>query len=229
MIVAISQPTLYPWIGYFDIINKSDAFVFLNDVQLNRRSWQTRNRIRNPNSEKDPEVWLNIPVIKSGLQTLIKDARIDNSKEWKRKHIGSLNACYGQNFRNMNWLHDLYSKKWELLAEFNIKFIKRCCDFLCIKTPFYLSSELCLEGTRTNNLVNICKHLHADVYLTTAGAKENYLDHDQYIFDDANIEVKYHNYVHPEYKQHGLSFIPYLSVLDLILNLGDDAKKFFTL
>ena len=51
MILSISQPTLYPWIGFFDIINKSDTFVFLDDVQFNRHGWQQNNRIKDPNSE----------------------------------------------------------------------------------------------------------------------------------------------------------------------------------
>ena len=85
MIVAISQPTLYPWIGYFDIINKSDTFVFLDNAQLNRKSWQTRNKIKNPTLTGDAEIWLNIPVKKSDLSTTINEASIDNTKNWGKK------------------------------------------------------------------------------------------------------------------------------------------------
>ena len=70
MIIAISQPTLYPWIGFFDIIEKSDIFVFLDDVQFNRHGWQQNNRIKDPKS--DEEVWLNIPIKKANLENTLK-------------------------------------------------------------------------------------------------------------------------------------------------------------
>lgn len=72
MICAIMQPTYIPWIGYFDLIDKVDVFVFYNDVQLTKRSWQVRNRIKVPNGE----VWLTIPIKKTKKrnETLIMDA-----------------------------------------------------------------------------------------------------------------------------------------------------------
>ena len=79
MILAISQPTLYPWIGFFDIIEKSDIFVFLDDVQFNRHGWQQNNRIKDPKS--DEEVWLNIPIKKASLENNINETKIDNSKK----------------------------------------------------------------------------------------------------------------------------------------------------
>ena len=43
--IAISQPTYLPWVGYFALIDSCKKFVFLDDVQFDRRSWQQRNRI----------------------------------------------------------------------------------------------------------------------------------------------------------------------------------------
>jgi len=54
---AIMQPTFLPWIGYFDLIDQVDLFVFYDDVQLTRRSWQVRNRIKSQNGE----LYLTIP------------------------------------------------------------------------------------------------------------------------------------------------------------------------
>lgn len=227
MVIAISQPTLYPWIGYFDIINKCGQFVFLDDVQLNRRSWQTRNRVKDPASEK--EIWLNIPIMKSTLDTLIKDAKIDNSKDWKKQHIKTLTACYGKNFENLSWLQELYSKTWDFLAQFNMEFIKQCCKYLDIKTEFLISSDINVEGKKAAKLINICKSLSADTYLTTVGAKENYTQEEKNLFKKNNIEIQYHNYTHQTYNQKGKQFVPYLSILDLILNLGEESKKIFIL
>ena len=49
MKIAIMQPTFLPWLGYFSLIKSVDKFVFLDDVQFDRRSWQQRNYILNNN------------------------------------------------------------------------------------------------------------------------------------------------------------------------------------
>jgi len=225
MILSISQPTLYPWIGFFDIIKKSDTFVFLDDVQFNRHSWQQNNRIKDPNSEQ--EVWLNIPIKKTNLDTKINEIKIDNSQKWKRKHIRALETCYGTNFKKIDWLTELFSKDYETLSNFNIDFIERCCKYLEIKTNLILSSTLNIHGEKTEKLVNICKSLSADSYLSTIGTKEKYLKNEEYKFENVGIKVIYHNYKHPIYSQRGKKFLDHLSILDLILNLGSESKNFF--
>ena len=62
--LAISQPTYLPWLGYFALINASKKIIFLDDVQLNSRSWQQRNRIIN----NDKISYLTVPVKKKGLK-----------------------------------------------------------------------------------------------------------------------------------------------------------------
>lgn len=225
MILSISQPTLYPWIGFFDIINKSDTFVFLDDVQFNRHGWQQNNRIKDPNSEQ--EVWLNIPVKKTNLDTKINEIKIDNSQKWKRKHIRALETCYGTNFKQIDWLTELFSKDYETLSNFNIDFIQRCCKYLEIKTNLILSSTLNIPGEKTEKLVNICKSFSTDSYLSTIGTKEKYLKNEEHKFENVGIEVIYHDYIHPVYSQRGKKFLDHLSILDLILNLGSESKNFF--
>ena len=80
------QPTYLPWIGYFDLIKQSDIFVFLNDVQFSKQSWQVKNRIKN----QGKELMLTIPVKKSKLLTNLDSILIDNSKPWKKKHLKSI-------------------------------------------------------------------------------------------------------------------------------------------
>ena len=63
MKIAIMQPTYFPWSGYFSLINYVDKFVFLDNVQFDRRSWQQRNRIAN--GEK--VLWITVPVKKKNL------------------------------------------------------------------------------------------------------------------------------------------------------------------
>ena len=45
MKLAIMQPTFLPWPAYFALINYVDEFIFLDNVQFDKRSWQQRNFI----------------------------------------------------------------------------------------------------------------------------------------------------------------------------------------
>ena len=68
------QPTFNPWIGYFDLIDYVDKFIFLDDVQLVKRSWQVRNKLKVNNKE----YMFSIPVKKLNTrdETVLKDAEI---------------------------------------------------------------------------------------------------------------------------------------------------------
>ena len=81
--IAIMQPTYLPWLGYFDLINRSDVFVFLDSVQFDKRSWQQRNRIKTPNGE----LMLTVPVLTKGRSDQkICDVMIDPSQKFNKKH-----------------------------------------------------------------------------------------------------------------------------------------------
>jgi len=62
MIVSISQPTLFPWLGYYNIIKKSDVFVFLDNIKFEKRSWQMRNKLKSISSGAELETWIRIPT-----------------------------------------------------------------------------------------------------------------------------------------------------------------------
>jgi len=225
MIVSISQPTLFSWLGYYNIIKNSDIFVFLDNTKFEKRSWQMRNRIKAVSKESETEVWIRIPTKVDHSNTLIKDVLIDNKQDWWVKHVKAFKSHYGMNFDEIDFLKEMYQKNWEKLADFNIEFIKNCCKFLDIKTKLTRASQLSVFGKKSELLLNICKKLGAKKYLTSVGAKD-YLEKDRKIFEDSNIEIIYHNYKHPIYNQKGQKFMENLSILDLLFNEKTQAKKF---
>lgn len=225
MIVSISQPTLFPWIGYFNLIKNSDIFVFLDNVKFEKRSWQMRNRIKRISKEDEGGVWIRIPTRLDKSETLIKDVLIDNTQKWREQHITAFKNHYGNSFDGIDFLKEIYSKKFDKLAEFNIEFITQCCRFLDIKTKLIKATDLQVYGKRSFLLLDICKSLGATEYLTTIGAKD-YLKNDQNIFEKENINISYHEYKHHTYRQRGKTFIENLSVLDLLFNEMDNSKQF---
>ncbi len=225
MRISISQPTLFPWIGYFNIIKNSDIFVFFDNVKFEKRSWQMRNRIKDISKERDDFAWIRIPTRLEKTDTLIKDVLIDNAQDWKKKHLNAFKAYYGKSFEEISFLKEMYQEDWEKLSEFNIEFITRCCKFLDIKTTLMRASKMDATGKKSQLLLNICKNLGATEYLTSVGARD-YLENDKEIFENEHIKIIYHEYKHPIYAQRGKTFIEYLSILDLLFNEKDNAKNF---
>jgi hypothetical protein len=217
-VLAVMQPTYLPWIGYFDLIDQSDVFVLYDTVQFEKQSWQQRNRIKTPQGE----LWLTVPVQHAMGQSIV-EARIQATEPWGRKHWQSLVTNYR---RAPGWawcapvLEATFTQTWEHLADLNVHLITECCRLLGVTTPLVRSSTLPpLTGRKAEPLLELCARFRAATYLSPAGARS-------YLTDDAEFEarrvaLRFHAYDHPEYPQlHGAS-IPYLSVVDLLMNMGE--------
>lgn len=223
MICAIMQPTFLPWIGYFDLIDGVDKFVFYDDVQMVRRSWQVRNRIKTSNGE----LLLTIPVLKTEKREdlLIKDALIDYSNTWIEKYMKTLENSYRKaKFFDESYhlIKMLFEKKYEKLVDLNIAFITNISERLQFKTSFCRSSELTgIEGSKDERLVNICQALDCNSYLSPLGSSV-YIEKESEAgeFKKSDIELFYQHYNHPEYTQLYRPFLPYMCIIDLICNEG---------
>ena len=222
MIVAIMQPTYNPWLGYFDLIDKVDVFVFLDNVQLEKCSWQVRNKIKSSQGE----IFLSIPVRRpKGLHTSILEALLDDTHDWRRKHLRSIYI----NYRKAHYFNDVFPFVKDLilnnikyLADFNINFIEEIKKVIGINTPTIRSSSLTgVEGKKDNLVANICKLLNADTYISPPGAAI-YIEKDVPggAFAKNGIELYYHNYEHPVYNQLYGEFLPYMGIIDLLFNEG---------
>lgn len=225
MKVSISQPTLFPWIGYFDMIQKSDVFVFLDNVEFKKQTWQMRNRLKTGSKIEDSEIWIRIPTKSSKTNTLIKDVLIDNGQDWKQKHLDIFQSNYGKKYKKISFLENLYQEDWNKLADFNIQFITECCRFLEIPTKLVLASELQVKGKKSHLVLDICKEMNATELLANSGSRD-YLETDKAIFEKENIKVSYHRHKHPRYRQKGNIFLENLSVLDLLFSELENSKKF---
>jgi hypothetical protein len=221
MKIAVMQPTYNPWLGYFDLMDKVDIFIYLDDVKLVKGSWHVRNRIKTANGE----IFLTIPInIKtSSKETLINNAEIKKTN-WRKKHIKSIE----QNYRKSKFydvvfplVEKLILNDVNILGDFTINFIENVKKVIGIKTKTIRSSELHISGKKDERLVKICQKLNADVYLSPQGSAE-------YIesktpggeFIKNGIKLFYHNYEHPIYNQLYGKFLPYMGIIDLLFNEG---------
>jgi WbqC-like protein family len=222
--VVISQPTYLPWTGYFRIMKEADVYVFLDNVQFEQRSWQSRNRIK---SVKEFS-WLTIPTHHTS-QSRICDVEIDNSKEWMRQHFTAIKTSYGKALYFGDYypfFKSVYETDWTKLALLNIYLIKYFAKQLGLSPIFVKASKLSMEGKRTNLLLDICKMFGADRYVSSIGAK-NYMEEDgaKSIFEKEGIAVEFLEVNLPKYPQLFGEFVPELSVVDLVFNCGPDSSK----
>ena len=224
MILSVHQPQYIPWLGYFDKIDKSDCFVFLDNVQYKGREYQNRNKIRT----KDGWMWLTVPIISKGPdRQKICDVKIDNDSEWQNRHWRSLTVWYGRAkfFKDrFSFFEDIYTRRWERLSDLNIHIIKYLLKELKIKTPLYYESKIGTFSEGTDRIIEICKEFKADTYLSGIGGKD-YLEEEKFV--QAGIKLEYQNFIHPLYHQRYMegkdSFLLYMSALDLLFNEGEES------
>lgn len=218
-ICVTMQPTYLPWLGYFDLIDQSTVCVFLDNVQFAKRSWQQRNQIRTPKGLE----WLTVPVrVKGQYHQLISEVEIVQHSSFPQDHRRAIELNYGRARYFDTYfpsLQEILTEGETLLCELNLRLIRWLASEIGIEARFELSSVLGAQGRRTELLVDICQRVDASLYLSTIGATA-YLAEECEIMQRNNIELLFHNYEHPAYRQVFEPFIPYASALDLLLNEG---------
>jgi hypothetical protein len=211
LIVAAHQPNFMPNLGFFYKMLKADVFVLITNIQFERKEgWQRKNRIIGGNGD----VWLTVPVFGSQNQR-IRDVRIDNSKNWIKKHKKTLQLIYGKSEQKelLDSLLKLYDTKWNRLADINIEIIKLLKDFLGIETKVFVDENI--FGEKQELLVNICKKYGASKYLSGSGAKS-------YMTERYFIELKENGLGH-EFIEGGPSGKEYpYCAMHYVLSLGKE-------
>lgn len=217
---VILQPTYLPWIGYFDLIKKSDVFVFLDSVQFEKRSWQQRNRIKTPHGW----IWLTVPVKEEFKR--ICDTEINNSVDWATKHWKTIYHSYARapHFGEYkDFFEQTYHMRWKYLVDLNVHIIKYVASSLGLEPNFQFSSKMDVHGKKQQLLIEICKKVGANVYLANVGSRKYIGEGEE--FKEAGIKLEYHEFKHPIYPQLFGDFVPYMSAIDLLFNVGHDSAK----
>lgn len=223
MICAIHQPNYIPYLGFFDKYNKSDVFVLYDTAQYSKNEFHNRNRIKTEKGAK----WLTIPVHVS-LGEKIKEVRVAD-KEILKKHLDTIKNYYKKSIKfkeSFEWLGEIYNSinNPRFLVDINIPILLNFFKLIDPTKKIILASELNISPgvKKTDALVQICKKVRANVYLSGMGAKD-YLEVEK--FTKENIKVVWQNFHHPLYPQLYGEFVPNLSIIDALLNIGEEGLK----
>lgn len=215
------QPNYLPWPGYFSKMAQCDIFVILDTVQFPRGcSVANRNLIKTPYGTQ----MLTVPVKRKGLG-LQRYADVLVSPGWKKKHLKALQL----NYAKAPYFAEIFPQLEKLpdvgyLLPVNYAFIKLVYDLMQLKPKLvFLSSLPQFADLEKNELITVlCRHFSADRYLAGRGGAAY---HQPEIFARHGLALEYLNYQPVPYPQLWGSFIPNLSIIDMLFNCGADRTR----
>jgi WbqC-like protein family len=217
MTVSIMQPTYLPWAGYFNLIARVGVFVFLDDVQFAKPSWQMRNRILH----RGVPLFLTVPTQGSRNQ-LLEDVRIAGD-DFRVSQQKTLEHAYRKHPFGPEMLDALLpilgDRTLDRLVELNIAIIRRFSSQMGLLPRFCRSSQYRVAGKRSFHLLELLRTLGETQYLSPEGSR------DYITFEDAlssgGVSVEYQKFSPSPYPQRGArEFVSHLSIVDVIANLG---------
>ncbi|MCA6073431.1 WbqC family protein [Fulvivirga sedimenti] len=223
MRLAIMQPYVFPYLGYFQLIHSCDTFVFYDDVNFIKQGWVNRNRILHNGNE----LMFSVPVKKISSFEKIAETEIHpvEYQKWKKKFLKTLSLSYAKapNFTPVfDLIAGVFNQQHSSVGELAKGSIIAVLDYLGICRHILLTSS----GFNNEHLsgqervLDICKRLKATEYINVPGGRSLYNLED---FRKEGIDLHFISPNLSEYEQNGKSsFLPGLSVIDVLMNCDMD-------
>jgi hypothetical protein len=228
--VVITQSNYLPWRGYFDMLRAADEVILLDSVQYTRRDWRNRNKIKTAGGT----VWLTVPVEVKGLyHQAIDETRVFDTA-WADGHRHAIDLAYRRSPHHATvfaWIDALLADvaAEPMLSRINEVLLRAICARLGLtmrirRCTDLLAKDAMREMDPTERLVRLAEAAGATRYLSGPAAKA-YLDPAR--FEERGIAVDWMSYAgYPDYPQLWGEFEPQVSIIDLLLNTGDDARRY---
>jgi len=228
MKVSIMQPYFFPYIGYFSLIKNTDKFILFDPVQFIRHGWIERNRILKQN---DGWLYIQVPLIKSGRDIIIKDIKIDNSQNWKPKIIAQLQP-YKKiapfYYKVVKLITESLNNDYEDIVTLNYHTLKSVCQYLNIEKDFSIFSDMNLSIKQAMSAdewaLNTCIQLENITEYWNPPGGESFFDRRKY--DNAGINLRFQKVKLKPYDQKRNVFEPGLSIIDVMMfNSAEEINK----
>lgn len=212
------QPYFFPYIGYWQLLNTVDRFVIYDDVNYIKGGWINRNRILINGKPS----YITVPLYQASSYKRICDISLQSSVVWRRKMIKSIENTY----RKAPFFAELFPViekiicyETDNLADFLAYHLTTLAKSIGLKTEFVMTSR-CYQNNSLNGqdrVLDICKREGATTYINPQGGQTLY---DTEAFRRANIDLHF-LVMHPiPYKQRVAGFVPYLSIIDALMEIG---------
>jgi hypothetical protein len=217
MKLAIMQPYVFPYIGYFQLMSAVNKFVFYDDVDYIKQGWINRNQIL-LNGDAD---LFTVPLADASSSRKIKDTAVHEQsfKKWKNKFYKTAEAAYHKApFYNnvLEVLKKVFNKEVTSIGELATNSIKSTLSYLDVHVEMVSSSETYtnqqLKGR--DRVIDICLQEKATSYINAQGGADLY---DKVFFQSCNINLQFLKPGTIVYKQLENEFVPSLSIIDVMM------------
>lgn len=214
MKTAIMQPYFFPYIGYFQLIHSVDLFIIYDNIKYTKKGWINRNRIL----ENGKERLISLPLKNDSDFLDIREREISTNFSPKKL----LNTIY-KNYRKAPQLEIAFEQIERIvkydeknLFKFLYHSINVTCDYLKIKTPIIISSEVEIDHSLkgSDKVLALCKAVETDIYINATGGFYLYSKLD---FMRHKIDLKFIESNSFEYQQYNNDFVPWLSIIDVMM------------
>lgn len=217
MKIAVMQPYIFPYIGYFQMIKAVDKFVFYDDVNFIKKGWIHRNRIL----INGKDFLFSVPQEKISRNTLIKESQLSKEQyqNWKNKFLQTLELSYKKSPHYelvSKLIANILDKDFNTISELAIESVILASKYLGLNTEFLISSERYENQgmERAARLIDICKQENAGEYINAIGGMELYSKKE---FEEQGIKLNFIKSQPIEYKQFKNEFVPWLSIIDVLM------------
>lgn len=217
MKLSIMQPYLFPYLGYYSLIENTDEFVFFDTPQYIRKGWINRNRIL---SSDNVPIYFTIPVRKADRNTPIQNIKVSEDLKWKKQFWGSLIRYKSAPYYNkvIDVVKPVIEEDTVFISKIAITSIIKVAEYLGIETKFHIFSEMDMDFPEVKEpdewALYISKEMHADVYVNPPGGI-SFFDRDKYVKN--GLELQFLKQDLPKYKQFNNEFVPGLSIIDVMM------------
>ncbi|AOK45599.1 MULTISPECIES: WbqC family protein [Burkholderia] len=215
MKLAIMQPYLFPYVGYFQLAASVDAFVFYDDVNYIKNGWINRNRML---LDGRPH-YFTVPLAGASPSQKIADVRIQPPERWRRKVLEALRHGYGKAphyARVSELVGDVLCCATAHMSTLATRSVIEVCNYLGIDARFVMSSagygNDALKGAQ--RVLDICVRERAARYVNLPGGRTLY---DDAAFAARGIALEFIEPNLEPYRQFGAEFVPGLSIIDVLM------------
>lgn len=214
------QPYFFPYIGYWQLMEKVDQWIIFDDIQFINKGWINRNRILHPNIEKDWQ-YITLPLTKKNQKDKICEISIDNQKNWYNEMLGKM-SHYAKKTSYYNSTVDLFKQCVDedgiYLSDLLIKTIHVIAKVLNIKAKIRVQSEMKLNLKEVDHpgqwALRICEIIGAKEYINPISGQKLF-NKDEY--RSSGIELRFFQTEEHVYNQKRNKFVPKLSIIDSLM------------
>lgn len=216
------QPYFFPYIGYFQLISAVDVFIVYDNIKYTKKGWISRNRML----QNGCDVMFSLPLKSDSDYLDVCERKLAENFN-RDKLLNQFKGAYRRAPYFVNTfplLEQIVRYEETNLFGFLHHSIIKICEYLGVATEIRVSSDIAIdhELKSQDKVIALCEAVGASTYVNAIGGMELY---SKDVFREKNIDLKFIQSKPFEYPQLGNEFVPWLSIIDVMMFNSLDTIK----